>query len=115
VTKESDNELDGEEDNDAEEGNFNNQQVAIDGMDIVCGNGKGAMLFSTASMEETSAQASKDKGKMEEDSAEAEKSTGTKENKWKDVEREEAYLTKKMNEATAQIHLSSEDKEGSNF
>jgi hypothetical protein len=52
---------------------------------------------------------------MEEDSAKAEKSTGTKKNKWQDEEREEVYLTEKMNEATAQIHLGLEDKEGSNF
>jgi hypothetical protein len=63
VTKESEDELVGEEDNDAEEGNFDNQQVAINGMDVVHGNGKGAMLFLNASMEETSAQASKDKGR----------------------------------------------------
>jgi hypothetical protein len=49
----------------------------------------------TASMEKTSVQASKDKEKMEEDSAEAEKSTGTKENEWQDEEMEEAYLTAK--------------------
>ena len=55
VTKESDNESDGEEDGNAEEGNSSNQQVAINGMDIVRGDRKGAMLFSTTSMEETSA------------------------------------------------------------
>ncbi len=116
VTKESDNESDEEEEEeDAEEGNLENQQAAINGMDIVCANRKGAILFSTASMEETSAQASKDKGKMEEDYAKAEKSTGTKENKWQDEEREEAYHTAKMNEATTQIQLGSKDKEGRDF
>ncbi len=95
VTKESDDELDGEEDNNAEEGNSDNQQVAINGMDIVRGDKKGAMLFSTASMEETSAQVSKDKGKMEEDSAKVEKSTGTEENKWKDEEGRKLTLPKK--------------------
>ncbi len=75
MTKESDEVLDGEEGDDMEEGNSDHQQVAIDEMDIVRGNGKGAMLFSTASMKETNVQASKDKGKMEEDCAEAEKST----------------------------------------
>jgi hypothetical protein len=101
VTKESDDVLDREEGDDVEEGNSNHQQVAIDGMDIVWGKGKGAMLFSTAWMEETSAQASKDKEKMEEDVAEAEKSTSTKEHKWQDEEKEEAYLTAKKNKATA--------------
>ncbi len=75
-----------------EEGNSNHQQVAIDGMDIIRGNGKGAMLFSTTSMEETNAHASKDKGKMEGDCAEAEKSTSTKEYEWQDEEREMDYF-----------------------
>ncbi len=115
VTKESDNVLDGEEGDNVEEGNSNHQQVAIDGMNIVQGNRKEAMLFSTASMEETNAQANKDKGKMEEDFAEAEKSTSTEEYEWQDEEREEAYLTDIMNEATTQINLGSEDEEGSDF
>jgi hypothetical protein len=115
VTKESDHVLEGEEGDDMEVGNSNHQQVAIDGMDKVWVDGKGAMLFSTASMEETSVQASNDKGKMEEDFAEAEKSTSTKEYKWQDEEREEAYLTVKMNEATTQILLGLEDNEGSDF
>jgi hypothetical protein len=73
------------------------------------------MLFSTASMEETNAQASKDKEKMEEDFAEAEKSTSTEEYEWQDEEKEENYLMAKMNEATAQINLGLEVEEGSDF
>ncbi len=115
VTKESDDGSNGEEGNNMKEGNSYHQQVAINGMDIVRGNGKGAMLFSTASMEETSVQASKDKRKMEEDFAEAEKSTSTNEYELQDEEREEAYLTAKMNEATAQINLGLEDEEGSDL
>ncbi len=50
-------------------GGSKNKQVAIDGMDIVtCNDGQGAMLFSTTSMEEESAQASKEERKTEEDS-----------------------------------------------
>ena len=92
MTKESDEVLDGEEGGNVEEGNSNHQQVAIDGTDIVRGNRKGAMLFSTASMEKTNAHASKDEVKMEEDCAEAEKSTSTKEYKWQDEEREMDYF-----------------------
>ncbi len=52
---------------------------------------------------------------MEEDCAEAEKSTSNKEYEWQDEEREQTYLTAKMNAATAKINLCSEDEEGSNF
>jgi hypothetical protein len=46
-------------------GGSKNMQVAIDGMDIVTGNdGQGAMLLLTASMEEESAQASKEERNM---------------------------------------------------
>ena len=66
VTKELDDDTDGREDNKAEECNSNNKQIAIDGMDMLRGNGQGAMLFLTASIEKTSEQASKDEEKMDE-------------------------------------------------
>ena len=64
------NESEERSDDDKEDtnGGSENKQVAIDGMDIVTGNnGQGAMLFLTASMEEESAQASKEERKTEED------------------------------------------------
>ncbi len=51
---------------------------------------------------------------MEEDSAGSEKSESTKEKEWQEEENETSHLTVKMNVATAQLHLGS-DEEGSNF
>jgi hypothetical protein len=84
-------------------------------MDILHSDGKhGAMLFATASMEETSELASKGKGDMEEDSASSKKSVSTEEKEWQEEEKETSYLTAKMNVATAQLHLGS-NEEGSNY
>jgi hypothetical protein len=75
-------------------------------MDILKGNDKqGAMVFSTASMEEESAQTSKDESNTEEDS---------KDKSWQEDGSEVAQLTAKMRKATALLQLNS-DKEGSDF
>ncbi len=87
------------------------KHVAIDGMDILQSNGKqGAMLFSTASMAETSKQASKDKNNMEEDSAEGVESKSTNKAEWQEEDKEESHLTAKMNKAIALLHLNSDDE-----
>ncbi len=59
-------------------------------------------------------KASKGERYMEEDSSGREESDSSKENKWQEEEKEESYLTAKMNMATTQLHLGSDD-EGSNF
>jgi hypothetical protein len=90
-------------------------EVAINGMDILRNNGThGAMLLTTASMEETSKQESKGEGDMDEDSASSEKSESTEEEEWQEEEKEASCLIAMMNVATAQLHLGS-DKEGSNY
>jgi hypothetical protein len=84
-------------------------------MDILHSNGNQvAILLTTALMEETNEQASKGEGCMEEDSAGSNKSESTKENRWQEEEKETSHLTTKMNVATAQLHLGS-NEEGSNF
>jgi hypothetical protein len=84
-------------------------------MDVLHSDGKErAMLLTMALMEETNKQASKGEGNMEEDSAGSKKSESTKENEWQEEEKETSHLTAKMNVATAQLHLGS-DEEGSNF
>jgi hypothetical protein len=58
VTKDSEDKSDKEEEDDKVDGSSASKQDAIDGMDILHGNGKhGATLFSTAWMEETKRQA----------------------------------------------------------
>ena len=52
VTKDLDNELGEEEEDDKGKGNSGHKKIAINGMDMLSGDGKGAMLFLTASMEE---------------------------------------------------------------
>ncbi len=75
VTKDSEEDSDEEEENAEADGGSGKIEVAIDGMDILHSDGKhGAMLFETASMEDTSELASKGEGDMEEDSASSEKS-----------------------------------------
>jgi hypothetical protein len=115
VTKDSEDELGKEEEGKDANGSSTSKQVAIDGMDILHSNGKHwAMLFSTASMEELSKKASKGERYMGVDSAGTEESDSSEENEWQEEEKVESYLTAKMNMATAQLHLGSND-EGSNF
>ncbi len=115
VTKDSEDNLDKEEDDAETDGGSGKNKVAIEGMDILHSDGKhGAVLFATASMEETSELASKGEGDMEEDSASSKKSESTKEKEWQEEEKEASYLTAKMNVATALLHPGS-DEEGSNY
>ncbi len=53
VTKDLDDESGEEEEDNEGEGNSGHKKIAIDGMDMLSRDGKGAMLFSTVSMEET--------------------------------------------------------------
>ncbi len=115
VTKDSEDTSGKEEEDNEADGSSTSKQVDIDGMDILHSNGKHvAALFSTALMEEMSKQASKGEIYMEEDSAGREESDSSDENKWQEEEKEESYLTAKMDMTTAQLHLGSDD-EGSNF
>ena len=115
MTKDSEDKSGKEEEGKEADGSSASKQVAIDGMDILHSNGKhGATLFSTTLMEETSKKASKGEIDMDEDSAGREESDSSEENVWQEEEKEESYLTAKMNMATAQLHLGSDD-EGSNF
>ncbi len=114
-TKDSEDKLDKEEDDAEVDGVTSKHEVAIDGMDILRNNGThGAMLLTTASMEETSEQESKGKGDMDEDSASNEKSESTEEEEWQEEEKEASCLTARMNVTTAQLQLGS-DEEGSNY
>jgi hypothetical protein len=115
VTKDSEDESDEEGDDAEVDGGTGKHEVAINGMDILYNDGMhGAMLLTTASMEETSEQESKGKGDMDKDSASSKKSKSTKEEEWQEEEKEGSCLTARMNVATAQLHLSS-NKEGSNY
>jgi hypothetical protein len=119
VTKDLDDESDKEKGEDKADGGSDSKQVAIDGMDILHSNGKHrAMLFSMTSMDERSAQAKKEgsagEKTMEGVSARGEELDSSKEKEWQDEGNEESYLTAKMNTATAQFNLDSNDK-GSNF
>jgi hypothetical protein len=85
VTKDSEDNLDKEEEDAETDGGSGKNKVAIDGMDILHSNGKhGAMLFATASMEETNELASKGEGDMEEDSTSSKKSESTEEKEWQE-------------------------------
>ncbi len=115
VTKDSEDESGKEEEDKEADGSSTSKQVAIDGMDVLHSDGKHrAMLFSTALMEEMSKKASKGERYMEEDSAGREESGSSEENKCQEEEKEKSYLTAKINMATAQLHLGSDD-EGRNF
>ncbi len=86
-------------------------------MDIVMGNdGQGAMLFSTASMEEESAQASKEERNMEEDSK-ARTMSGSADSSRKEDAIEVLRLTARMKKATTSLQLDSEEEasKGSSF
>jgi hypothetical protein len=82
VTKDLDNELKEEEADKEGEGNSRHKKIAIDGMDMLSRDGKGAMLFLTASMEEEFERAQEEDGQMKEDQVdENNQSTGTEDNK----------------------------------
>jgi hypothetical protein len=86
-------------------------------MDIVtCNNGQGAMLFSTASMEDESTQASNEERKMEEDS-DAGMTSKSADSSRKEEAKEVLYFTARMKKATTRLQLDSEDKasDGSSF
>jgi hypothetical protein len=112
VTKDSEDESDEEEDDVKVDSGTGKHEIAINRMDILRNDGThGAMLLMTASMEETSEQESKGKGGMDKDSASSKKSESTEEEEWQE---EETCLTARMNVATAQLHLGS-NEEGSNY
>jgi hypothetical protein len=113
VTKDSDNKLgEGKEDNKGK-GNSGHKKIAINGMEMLSGDGKGAMLFSTVSMEEARKRAQEEKGQMEEDRSAYDRSMGTEENKWHKEGREASTLQTSMHTATVQLQAESE--EGSKF
>jgi hypothetical protein len=115
VTNESEERSDDDEDN--TDGDSNSKQVAIDSMDIVKGNdGQGAMLFSTASMEEEIAHTSKEERSMEEDpkvGAHLESNDPS----WKEGAKEVSHLMAKMKKATTLLQLESDEEasDGSDF
>ncbi len=112
VTKDSEDESGKEEKGKDVDGSSTSKQIAIDGMGILHSDGKhGATLFSAALMEETSKKASKGGRYMGVDSTGREESDSSKENKGQEEEKEESYLTGKMNMATAQLHFGSDDEE----
>jgi hypothetical protein len=123
VTKDSDNESGEEEEDNEGEGNPGHRTIAINGMDMLSGDSKAAMLFSTASMEEARERAQEEKGQMEEDQSADDQSRGTEENEWHNKEREASTLQTNMNTATVQLQLdsdgtgilSSDSKEDSEF
>jgi hypothetical protein len=88
-----------EEDNEAE-GNSGHKKIAIDGMDMLSRDGKGAMLFSTASMEEACKRAQEENGQMEENRSATDWSMGTEANKWHEEGREASTLQTNMTTAT---------------
>jgi hypothetical protein len=111
VTKDLDGES-GEEEEDYEgKGNSGHKTIAIDGMDMLSRDGKGGMLFSTASMEEARKRAQEENGQMEEDQSAKDRSMGTEENEWQEEGREASTLQTNMNTATVQLQV--ESKEGS--
>jgi hypothetical protein len=115
VTNESEERSD--DDKDDTDGGSESKLVAIDGMDIVTGNeGQGAMLFSTASMEEESAHASKEGKDMEEDPEVGAKSE-SEDSSWKEEAEEVSHLTVKMTKATTLLQLDSDEEvnDGSDF
>ena len=67
---------------------------------MLSGDGKGAMLFLTASMEEERKRAQEEDGQMEEDQAENDWSIDTEDNEWQDEGREASTLQINMNTAT---------------
>ena len=86
-------------------------------MDIVtCNDGQGAMLFSTASMEEESTQASNEERKMEEDS-DAGMTSKSADSSRKEEAKEVSYFTARMKKATTRLQLDSEEEasKGSSF
>jgi hypothetical protein len=115
VTKDSEDKSGREEEGKEVDGSSTSKHVAFVRMDIFHSDGKhGAMSFSTASMEETSKKVSKGERYMGVDSTGTEESDISKENEWQEDKKEESHLMAKMNIATAQLHLGSDDK-GSNF
>ena len=67
VMKDLDNESGKEEEDNEGEGNSGHKKIAIDGMDMLSRDGKGAMLFLTMSMEEAHERAQEGNGQMEKD------------------------------------------------
>jgi hypothetical protein len=99
-----------DDDDEDTNGGSENKQVAIDGMDIVTGNDwQGAMLFSTASMEEESARASKEERNMEEDSKAGTTSKSTDSSSKEDTIGV-SCLTARMEKATTSLQLDSEEE-----
>ena len=116
ITNESEERSD-EEDDDTDD-SPENTLVAIDGMDIVMGNkGKGAMLLSTASMEEGADNAGKQGDVDMEENVEVGSQTDSDDPSWNEDSKEDAQLTEKMTKATNHLQLDSEEEssDGSDF
>jgi hypothetical protein len=94
------------------------REVTFDGMDIVTGgNNQGAMLLSTASMEEESQDASKEGRNSEADTDEG-SPFDNDDSTWREEgAKEVSRLAAKMKTATSLLRLDSEDEgsKGSNF
>ncbi len=69
-------------------------------MDMLSRDGKGAMLISTASMEEARERTQEENGQMEEDRSADDRSLGMEENEWHKEGREASTLQTNMNTAT---------------
>ncbi len=107
VTKDSDNKLGEEEEDDKGKGSLGHKKIAINGMEMLSGDSKGGMLFSTASLEEARKRVQEEKGQMEEDQREDDRSMGTEENEWHKEGREASTLQTNMNTATVQLQVES--------
>ncbi len=83
-------------------------------MDLVmCNDGQEAMLFLMASMEEESAQASKEERKTEED-FDARTMSKSADFSRKEEAKDVSHLTAKMKKATTLLQLDSEEEENNN-
>ena len=92
VTKDLDKKSGEKEEDNEDEGNSGHKTIAIDGMDMLSRDGKRAMLFLTASMEDAHKRAQKENGQMEADRIADDLSMGTEENKWHNEGREASTL-----------------------
>ena len=111
VTNESEEKLDDDEDSTVDGKEERRDKVTFDGMDIVKGGNQGAMLLSTASMEERSQNASKESSDAEEDPDEGSPSDSNESTWQEEGAKEVSNLTAKMKSATSLLRLDSEDEE----
>ncbi len=112
MTKDSEDESGKEEEGKEANSSSASKQVAIDGMDILHSNANTGRCYSKPHQwrKQVKRQARVRHGS----GLRWERSDSSEENKWQEEEKEESYLTAKVNMATTQLHLGSDD-EGSNF